>query len=62
METNITKTDAVNDIGSILANICTSSPSWMVNGIFRELVDFVATSDDNIAFFEFCFHLIYSFR
>ena len=62
MMANITKTDAVNDIGSILANICTSSPSWMIDGIFRELVDFVATSDDDIALFEFGFHIIFSFR
>ena len=55
MKTNITKTDAMNDIGSILANICASSPSWMIDGIFRKLVDFVATSDDNIAPFEFFF-------
>ena len=54
---NITKTDPVDNIGSVLANICASSPSRMINGIFRELIDFIATSDDNIALFEFSFHI-----
>tara|TARA_B000000609_G_C24056783_1_gene284352 strand:+ start:159 stop:362 length:204 start_codon:yes stop_codon:yes gene_type:complete len=32
----------------------------MINGIFRELIDFIATSDDNVALFEFGFHIIFS--
>lgn len=55
MMANITKTDAVNDIRSVLANICASSPSWVIDWIIRKLVDFLATSDDDIALFEFCF-------
>ena len=58
---NITKTDAVDNIGSVLANICASSPSRMINGIFRELIYFVATSDDNIALFEFGFHISFTY-
>ena len=61
MMANITKTDAVNDIRSVLANICTSSPSWMIDGIIGKLVDFLATSNDDIALFEFGFHIIISF-
>ena len=56
---NITKTDPVDNIGSVLANICASSPSRMINWIFRELIDFIATSDDNVALFEFGFHIIF---
>lgn len=61
MMTDITKTDAVYDIRSVLANICTSSPSWVIDWIFRQLVDFLATSYDNVALFEFGFHIIISF-
>lgn len=59
---NITKTDAVDNISSVLANICASSPSRMIYGIFRELIDFIATSDDNVTFLEFffCFHVFLS--
>jgi hypothetical protein len=58
---NITKANAVNDVRPVLANICTSSPSWVIDWIIRKLVDFLATSDDNIALFEFGFHIVISF-
>lgn len=58
MVANITKANAMNNIRSILANICTSSPSWVIDWIFRKLVNFVATSHDDIALFEFGFHII----
>jgi len=57
---NITKTDAVDNIGSVLANICASSPGRMINRIFRELIDFIAASDDNIALFEFSSHISFT--
>tara|TARA_A200000159_G_scaffold140171_1_gene142201 strand:+ start:1667 stop:1876 length:210 start_codon:yes stop_codon:yes gene_type:complete len=58
---NIAKTDAVDNVCPVLANICASSPSWMIDWIFRQLVDFFTTSDDDIALFEFGFHIIFSF-
>jgi len=61
MMANITKADAMNDIRSVLANICTSSPSWMIDGIIGKLVDFLATSYDDVALFEFGFHVVISF-
>ena len=61
MMANITKTDAVNDISSVLANICTSSPSWVIDWISRKLLEFLATSGGDIALFEFGFHIVISF-
>ena len=58
--TNVLESNAVNDIRSVLANICTSSPSWVIDWIIRKLVDFLATSDDDIALLEcsfICFHI-----
>lgn len=49
---NITKADAVNDIRSVLANICTSPPSWVIDWVISKLIDFLATRQHNIALFE----------
>ena len=59
---NITKADAVDNVCPVLANISASSPSWVIDWIIRKLVDFLATSDDDIALFEFGFHIIFSLR
>ena len=58
MMLNISQADAVNDACSILADIGTSSPSWVIDRIFGQLIYFIATSQDDVAFFEFfVFHV-----
>ena len=59
MKPNISQADAMNDVRSVLSHIGTSSPSWMLNWIISELIDFTATSDDHIALFEFLIFVIH---
>ncbi len=43
MKDDITQADAVDDVGAVLANICTSSPSWVIDWIVYKLINFLAT-------------------
>ena len=55
MLANIAKTDTTHDVCSILAYISTKSEFWVIDRIFCELIDFFATSDDDITLLELLF-------
>jgi hypothetical protein len=62
MKLDISQADAMNNVGSVLPYISTRSPSWMLNWIISELIDFTATSDDYIALFEFLIFVIHVYK
>ena len=55
----IAQADAMNDIRSVLANISASTPRRMINWIINELIDFLATGEDDVPLLEciFVFHI-----
>ena len=54
MVSNKAKEYSVNIIRSVLSDIGTSSPSWVINWLIYKLIDSVTTSEDNIPLLEFC--------
>jgi len=60
MMPNIAKEDAVNIVRSVLSDIGTSPPSWVIDWLIYKLVDSIATSQDDIALLEFCVFHIFS--
>lgn len=61
---HVAQADAMHDVGVVLPYVSASAKRGMINGRIRQLIDFVATSDDNVTFLEcfiICFH-IYNVR
>ena len=52
MMANMAKEDAVDIVRSVLSDISTSPPGWVIDWLIYKLVDSIATSQDDIAFFE----------
>lgn len=61
---HVAQADAMHDISVVLPHVSASAPRRVINGRIRQLIDFVATSDDNVTLLEcftVCFH-IYNVR
>ena len=60
MVSNIAKEDTVNIFRSVLSDIGASPPGWVIDWLIYKLVDSIATSQDDIAFFEcWVFHIFF---
>ena len=57
--TYVAQADAVGDVCPVLAHISTSAKRWVIDRIIDQLIDFFATRDNDVAFFEFVsvFHI-----
>ena len=51
----VAQADAVGDVGIVLAHISTSAKRWVIDRIIDQLIDFFATSHNNVAFLECIF-------
>jgi len=61
---HVAQADAMHNVGIVLPHVSASAPCGMINRLIRQLIDFVATSDDNVTLLEcfiICFH-IYNVR
>ena len=61
---HVAQADAMHNVGAVFPHVSASAPRGVVNRRIRQLIDFVATSDDNVTLLEcflICFH-IYNVR
>ena len=61
---HVAQADTMYNVGVVLPHVSASAKRGMINGSIRQLIDLVATSDDNITLLEcfiICFH-IYNVR
>ena len=57
---HVAQADAMHDVGVVLPYVSASAKRGMINGRIRQLIDLVATSDDNVTLLEcfiICFHV-----
>ena len=47
----VTQADAVGYVGVILAHVSTSAPRWVIDGVIDQLVNLLATRDNDVALF-----------